>query len=426
MKIAAALIMSLWIAGFLQVAFLVFPLRVYAATSTVFQSREELEREIRSRARELNVLRQAIEETKKTLTETKSERMNLQRAIAELDRTIGQLEVSIKADAIAVEKLGLEIEMLGYDIRDIEVAVEEKRSATAEVLRELQRSDRIQLLTVLLRDKSFAENVFDIRALGALKTRLTQDAQSLRDLRDALEGKLEEVREKRLDIEYRKANLENRKVIMQDQKEERRTLLAQTKSRENVYEQQVKELEKRQREIATEIEQLEAVLRKKIDPGTLPAARPGLLAMPLAADRGDITQDYGATEFARYGYRGKWHNGVDIRAPVGTPITAAEDGIVVAVGNQDSYCYKGAYGRFIVINHSNNLTTLYAHLSRYVVKAGQSVKRGEVIGYSGKSGYATGPHLHFTVFAQPTFYMGSSKSCGPMPYGGDLNPLLYL
>ena len=94
--------------------------------------------------------------------------------------------------------------------------------------------------------------------------------------------------------------------------------------------------------------------------------------------------------------------------------------------NQDSYCYKGAYGKVVVINHTNNLTTLYGHLSRYIVAKGDIVQKGQVIGYSGKTGYATGPHLHFTVFAQPTFYVGPSRTCGPMPFGGDLNPQRYL
>jgi murein DD-endopeptidase MepM/ murein hydrolase activator NlpD len=79
-----------------------------------------------------------------------------------------------------------------------------------------------------------------------------------------------------------------------------------------------------------------------------------------------------------------------------------------------------------VINHTNNLTTLYGHFSRLLVQKGDTVTRGQIIGYSGETGFATGPHLHFTVYAQSTFYMGQSKTCGPMPYGGDLNPTGYL
>ena len=176
------------------------------------------------------------------------------------------------------------------------------------------------------------------------------------------------------------------------------------------------------------MEALGAVLRTKIDPSLLPPLKPGVLGAPIAvADaRSAMTQGYGATSFAKNGYRGKWHNGVDFGVPIGTSVLASEEGTVVAIGNQDSYCNKGAYGKFIVIRHANNLTTLYAHLSRQVVQKGDVVKRGQLIGYSGRTGYATGPHLHFTVFAGPTFYMGPSRVCGQMPYGGDLNPLGYL
>jgi len=177
--------------------------------------------------------------------------------------------------------------------------------------------------------------------------------------------------------------------------------------------------------VAVRTSAIELFLRTKIDPALLPKLEPGVLGFPLENIK-RITQGYGSTEFAQYGYKGKWHNGVDMGAPIGTPVLSAEDGKVFAIGNQDAYCYKGAYGKFIVIHHENNLTTLYAHLSKIAVDEGQEIKRGEVIGYVGSSGYATGSHLHLTVFAQPTFYMGPSKVCGPMPFGGDLNPLGYL
>ncbi|MEK7566353.1 MAG: M23 family metallopeptidase, partial [Patescibacteria group bacterium] len=95
-------------------------------------------------------------------------------------------------------------------------------------------------------------------------------------------------------------------------------------------------------------------------------------------------------------------------------------------GNQDKYCYRGAYGKFVVVEHENNLTTLYAHFSLITATQGKEVRRGDLIGYVGRTGYATGPHLHFTVFASQTFRMGPSLMCGPMPFGGDINPTNYL
>jgi len=65
-------------------------------------------------------------------------------------------------------------------------------------------------------------------------------------------------------------------------------------------------------------------------------------------------------------------------------------------------------------------------LSLQKVKAGDTIERGGLLGYSGNTGYATGPHLHFSVFSSQTFKMGPSRICGLLPYGGDLNPLDYL
>ncbi|RFA31473.1 hypothetical protein CAI21_02380 [Alkalilimnicola ehrlichii] len=85
------------------------------------------------------------------------------------------------------------------------------------------------------------------------------------------------------------------------------------------------------------------------------------------------------------------HRGVDYAAPTGTPIKAAGDGRIVHLG------WKGGYGRTIVIQHGTRYSTLYAHMSRYAnnLSAGSRVRQGQVIGYVGQSGLATGPHLHY-------------------------------
>ena len=125
-------------------------------------------------------------------------------------------------------------------------------------------------------------------------------------------------------------------------------------------------------------------------------------------------------------YRGEHHNGVDIGKAFGAEIVSASDGVVVNAGNQDRYCPRGAYGKYVVIKHNNGLTTLYGHLASYIIEEGEPVKRGDVIGYMGKTGWATGPHLHFTVYGTNTYRLTQSVSCGLMPVGGDIDPQKYL
>lgn len=92
------------------------------------------------------------------------------------------------------------------------------------------------------------------------------------------------------------------------------------------------------------------------------------------------------------------YNGVDLAAPVGTPILAAADGeVIVARGSG----WNGGYGQYVVIRHSNGTQTLYAHASSVIVGVGQRVAQGQVVAYVGNTGKSTGPHLHFEIRGGP-------------------------
>ncbi|MBI2625768.1 M23 family metallopeptidase, partial [Candidatus Parcubacteria bacterium] len=164
---------------------------------------------------------------------------------------------------------------------------------------------------------------------------------------------------------------------------------------------------------------LEEKLRRAIDPSGVPGARPGVLAWPL---EGVLSQGYGPTSstgFINDGYQ--FHNGVDIAASFGSPVRAARNGKVVGVGDLGRW----AYGRWVAVEHDNGLTTLYAHLSLAAARLGQVVRRGDIIGYEGSTGFSTGPHLHFTVYASSTFRF-EERPYGTLPIGGSINPLDYL
>jgi murein DD-endopeptidase MepM/ murein hydrolase activator NlpD len=109
------------------------------------------------------------------------------------------------------------------------------------------------------------------------------------------------------------------------------------------------------------------------------------------------------------------HTGVDFTATVGTPVFATGDGIVL---NPSSESVSG-YGNVIVIDHGYGYKTLYAHLSRKIVKPGEKVKRGEIIGYVGNTGISTGPHLHYEVIK-------NNKKVNPVNFFyNDLTPAEY-
>jgi murein DD-endopeptidase MepM/ murein hydrolase activator NlpD len=113
---------------------------------------------------------------------------------------------------------------------------------------------------------------------------------------------------------------------------------------------------------------------------------------------------------------------------------AAAAGTVMGTGDTDLVCKGASYGRWVLIKHDNGLATLSGHLSLIKVVAGQRVERGELIGYAGQTGYATGPHLHFTVAAAQGVEIKNLKSAVcPGTYTmpvfdarAYLDPILYL
>jgi murein DD-endopeptidase MepM/ murein hydrolase activator NlpD len=107
-----------------------------------------------------------------------------------------------------------------------------------------------------------------------------------------------------------------------------------------------------------------------------------------------------------YGWRwGRMHKGIDIAAPIGTPVVAAAPGIVIKAGWN-----SGGYGRLVDIKHADGTFTRYAHNNRILVQAGQEVKQGQQISEMGSSGYSTGPHLHFEL------HPGGKGAVNPMAF----------
>ena len=114
------------------------------------------------------------------------------------------------------------------------------------------------------------------------------------------------------------------------------------------------------------------------------------------------------------GYPG--HGGIDFAVPEGTPVHAARDGVVkIAGANHPWMGWQG--GNAVLIQHPDGVHTGYAHLSRIIVAVGQQVSQGQIIGYSGRTGLVTGPHLHFEMLpANPNFSNGYSGRINPTPY----------
>jgi len=108
-----------------------------------------------------------------------------------------------------------------------------------------------------------------------------------------------------------------------------------------------------------------------------------------------------------------FHTGLDLGAPLDTPVHAAADGVVLlAAASVDGSGKLVGYGNYVVIDHGDGFLTLYGHLDKLLVQAGQVVKQGQVIGLCGSTGWSTGPHVHFEirksgVYVDPAPYLAA-------------------
>ena len=119
------------------------------------------------------------------------------------------------------------------------------------------------------------------------------------------------------------------------------------------------------------------------------SARKGLMRTPV--DGAHLTSGFGMRFHPLLAYS-RMHQGIDFGAPTGSPILAAASGTISFAGPH------GGHGNYVMLRHTKELTTAYAHMSRFAVRPGQSVTQGQVIGYVGSTGLSTGPHLHYEIW----------------------------
>ncbi|OGD69075.1 hypothetical protein A3E89_02165 [Candidatus Campbellbacteria bacterium RIFCSPHIGHO2_12_FULL_35_10] len=382
----------------------------------------ELEKEIQKYQTELN----KVGEEKKTLN-TEIYRLNLDQK--KITTNINLTDNKIQSTSLAIQKLSI-------DIGDKERLITQNNTALAETIRIINKNDSDSLIEILLAKENLSDFWGDIDNLQRLQFVIKEKTLQLLSLKESLLGDKMETETKERELVSYKSQLADQKQIVEYSKTEKNQLLSVTKNKETTYLKTLEEKKRLMEEMLQEINKLESQLKIEIDPGSLPDSAYGILHWPL--DNVYITQFFGKTPFATSNpqvYNGNGHPGVDFRASSGTRVLSALDGVVKGTGNTDSVppkCYS--YGKWVLIEHNNGISTLYAHLSIIKVSQGDVVNTGDVIGYSGNTGYSTGPHLHFGVYAskgvQITKFSNSinckDKYIPLAPHDAYLNPMSYL
>lgn len=438
--------------GFSAVLLTVFCL---LPTISYAQSAADLQSQIDANNKQLETLKAEIAAFQQQLNAIGAKKNTLQSTISSLALSQKQLAAQIQLTQNKIASANLDIQKLTLSIGDKEASITENQSAIAKALRAVAEGEQAPLINSLISSNTLGDAWRVTDQMTQFNTALSVNIERLRTARTELASNRDKVTAAKAVLVALQKDLTLQKRSVDASKTAQQQLLAQTKNQEANYQQLIAKKQAAEKSFEQDLVNLQGQLNLIVHPGLLPKVGTGVLSWPFSnsfmrnctqrkgvfGNLFCITQYFGNTPFSTANpqiYNGHGHNAIDIAAPIGTPVEAALGGVVLATGNTDLVrgCYS--FGKWVMIIHGNGLNTMYSHLSEIDVTKGQSIGTGQVLGLSGMTGYATGPHLHFGVYATEGTeimtlkqFRGATVGCAnaTMPVAtltAYLNPLSYL
>ncbi len=367
---------------FLLVLLLVFSVFLPSAYSGLEEEQQKLQqykKELEEIKRDLNNLTATSQQVLSLLDRISSEENNVSQNIDVIQNKITALqnEISETENLIQLNKS----------------LIEKNKNAIATSLALSYKLSYVSPISVFFSGKSASASVDKITYISYV---ISSNKTLLDDLTKKVNLLNEQKSKLQKDNEYLTAFLkdkESEEAVLKQEIAMKNELLSSLKERKladltkkTLLEEEIKKEQEKIKELIKEAQRKGIILK-------------GGFIWPV---RGPITSPFG-WRINPIWHSKEFHPGIDIAVATGTPVKAAADGIVSYAG------WMNGYGNVVIIYHGSDISTLYAHLKRYIVRKGERVKQGQIIAYSDNTGWSTGPHLHFGV------YLGD-KPVNPLKY----------
>ncbi len=370
--ISTIVAMSIFLTVFSYNCYFIFPDTAYPAQSSAEQLKAEKE------------------ETHKKIEQAQKEQdaysLQVQQVEGKLLSSLSELDDLRKKEAVAkqaIDKTTILLVQNELELVQTENELKDKNDILNIMLAEIYKKDNRDLMAIFLRSQDFIEFISRYKLMNLL---LKQDQDALIDVKDK-KARLLSLNENILslmkDQKSERDNIEkllemsvNKKRDIEDIYNEKVDLFSEAKANKDALIAMENQLEAKEAEVTNTL--------KDYNAGAAPA---GKLLWPT---NGKVSSNFGPRTSKATGNT-RMHKGIDIYAPSGTPIIAADSGQVLQAD------YDGGYGYSVLVYHGGGVASFYAHLSGFNVSVGQFIERGQVLGYVGSTGYSTGNHLHFEV-----------------------------
>lgn len=368
-----------------------------------------------SQADEVSDLKKSIEQKQQEIKDAQNQKKQMQSGLTDVKTIISELEQTKKDLAAYVTRLDGELSGIQARIAELQGLISQKEAEIVQKQAELDAAverEETQYENMKIRIKNMYERGDNFYFEAILTARSFSDMINRIDyvekVSESDRNMFEEFRTMREYVEICKAQLETEQELLEEAKRSEEaeeasmeSLIAQKKADIEAYEADISNREQLVKEYEAEIaaqeaeikemEQIARTLQKQLEEanGKRRTYDGGMFAWP-APSYTRISDEYGERMHPTLNVK-KFHNGLDMAAPGGSPILAAYNGTVVAAA------YSSTMGNYIMIDHGDNLYTIYMHASKLYVSQGAEVTKGQKIAAVGTTGRSTGNHLHFGV-----------------------------
>lgn len=341
-----------------------------AAAETLAEKRQRLEQEYQAAKKELD----SINNNKKKAQQQKKALEN-QKALIE-----AQIETLVDSINEQIEKIAIQEQAIAEKQADIDERWDDFK-ARMQAMQVMHDSGAVAMI-------ASAQSLYDLLTYSTTLQQMSEkDTEVLEDMsaqKAALEEEKQALEEAKAGLEEAKAAQEEKQAQLSANIQQQNSTISKADADAQAQSVVVAETKKKYDQAQAEFD---AWVRQNSSSGSGVCAEGFIWPLP---GYGEITTYYGGTQNIN-GYITSGHNGIDVRAPKGTPILAAHDGKV------NSTTGHWTYGNVVMLDNGDGVTTVYAHMNSIAVGVGQQVSQGDVIGYVGSTGNSTGNHLHWEV-----------------------------
>jgi len=335
-----------------------------------------------------------ISDNAKKVSEKKEEIKQTSNDIAGLDKNITEAEAKINDTQSKISDTENQIKDKEDDISKKNAELAKQEEDQRETVRTLYENGNVDVLFLIIGSNTLSEVIDQSHYLETLQDKIESIIKEVNRLKSELEKQKNELEGKKKELSNLEEQQKAYKYGLDQSKAQKNRILADAQSDKKTLEAQIAESQKMNSQVQSQINSILASMNKG-DGRSVAARDRGTSAVGFMwpMDYKYISCYYGeSTPFQSF------HSGIDLVSIAGTPVYAAGDGTVTVVADMMSGGSYYGYGKYIVIGHNARFSSLYGHLMGFATNVGAEVKKGDVIGYEGSTGWSTGPHLHFEIW----------------------------